>query len=214
MALTAGGSTLGTMGGIATAVLAILALCGVLPAVLTAIAGIVFGAAMLVEGLSIAAEYSAIANRVAEGSSEIAEFGGGLGVEVLVGIAAIALGILSLLGVAASALLPVLIITGGVGLMLSAGTTQRLNDLNLATAGHSAMARRYTHEAMTGGVIAQTLGGLAAAVLGILALVAISPVAQAGYGTLPQVGMLVLGVAMALAGGAMAGKATRLYRHS
>ena len=210
--LTAGGATLKTIGGVAVAVLAILALAGVLPAVLVAIAGIVFGVAMLVEGLGIASEYSTLAARVAEGRTEIAEFGGGVGVEVLVGIAAIALGVLALVGVATSTMIPVLIIVGGVGLMLSAGTTQRLNDLNLASAGHSEMARRVTHASMTGAAVAQTLGGLAAVVLGILSLVDVGAAAAAGFGTLPQVGLLVLGVAVAFAGGALAGKATRLYQ--
>jgi len=212
--LTAGGSTLKTVGGVAVAVLAILALVGVLPAILVAISGIVFGVAMLIEGLSIASEYSALAGEVAEGRTEIAEFGGGVGVEVLVGIAAIALGVLALVGVATSTMIPVLIIVGGVGLILSAGTTQRLNDLHLASMGHTEMARSVTHAAMTGAAVAQTLGGLAAVVLGILALVDVSAAAAAGFGTLPQVGMLVLGVVVAFAGGALAGKATRLYRHS
>ena len=214
VALTAGGSMLKTIGGVAVMALAILALIGVLPALLIAIAGIVFGAAMLSEGLSISSEYSALSRYIAYDSTEITEFGGGLGVEVLVGLAAVALGVLSLLGVAAPTLLPALIIVGGVGLMLSAGTTQRLNDLQLAAVGHDDMARRVTRDAMTGAAAAQTLGGLAAMVLGILSLVSVGPLAAAGFGTLPQVGMLVLGTATALSGGALAGKATRIYRHS
>jgi hypothetical protein len=213
-ALTAGGSGLKTIGGIAVVALAVLALIGVVPALLSAIAGIVFGAAMLLEGLAISSEYSTLARYVASGRSEIAEFGGGLGVEMLVGVAAIALGVLTLLGIDASTLLPALIIAGGAGLMLSAGTMQRLNDLQLATSGHDDMARRVTHEAMTGAVAAETLGGIAAVVLGILALVATAPAAAAGFGTLPQVGLLVLGVATVFSGGALAGKATRFYRHS
>lgn len=212
--LTAGGSTLKTIGGVVTAILAILALIGVLPALLVAVAGIVFGAAMLIEGLGIASEYNALAARVAEGRSEIAEFGGGVGVEVLVGMSAIALGVLALVGVATSTLIPVLIIVGGAGLVLSAGTTQRLNDLHLVTYGHTDMARHVTHASMTGAAVAQTLGGIAALVLGILSLVDVSAAAAAGFGTLPQVGMLVLGIATAFAGGALAGKATRIYRHS
>lgn len=212
--LTASGAGIKTVGGIAVAALAILALVGVLPALLTAIAGIVFGAAMLVEGLGIAGEYNALATRVAGDRIETAEFGGGIGVEVFVGLATLALGVLSLLGVATPTLLPALIITGGIGLVLSAGTAQRLNDLHLASAGHDGMARRISHDAMTGGAIAQMLGGIGAVVLGILSLVAVGAAAAEGFGTLPQVGMLVLGVAAAFAGGALTGKSTRLYRHA
>lgn len=209
--IIAGGATLKTFGGIAVAILAILALIGLIPAVLVAIGGIVFGAAILLEGLSITSQYNQLAHQIAIDRSERVEVGGSGGVELLVGLAAIALGILSLLGVDASVLIPALIIAGGVGLILSAGSLQRLNDLNLSLFVDSDLGRRIGRNSMMGGEVAQVLGGLGAVVLGILSLVIIAPTAAEGFGTLPQVGLLVLGVASAISGAALAGKTTHEY---
>jgi hypothetical protein len=209
--IIAGGATLKTFGGIAVAILAILALIGLIPAVLVAIGGIVFGAAILLEGLSITSQYNQLAHQIAIDRSERVEVGGSGGVELLVGLAAIALGILSLLGVAAPVLIPALIIAGGVGLILSAGSLQRLNDLNLSLLVDSDLGRRIGRNSMMGGEVAQVLGGLGAVVLGILSLVIIAPTAAEGFGTLPQVGLLVLGVASAISGAALAGKTTPEY---
>ena len=209
--IIAGGATLKTFGGIAVAILAILALIGLIPAVLVAIGGIVFGAAILLEGLSITSQYNQLAHQIAIDRSERVEVGGSGGVELLVGLAAIALGILSLLGVAAPVLIPALIIAGGVGLILSAGSLQRLNDLNLTRFVDSDLGRSIGRNSMMGGEVAQVLGGLGAVVLGILSLVIIAPTAAEGFGTLPQVGLLVLGVASAISGAALAGKTTHEY---
>jgi hypothetical protein len=209
--IIAGGATLKTFGGIAVAILAILALIGLIPAVLVAIGGIVFGAAILLEGLSITSQYNQLAHQIAIDRSERVEVGGSGGVELLVGLAAIALGILSLLGVDASVLIPALIIAGGVGLILSAGSLQRLNDLNLSLFVDSDLGRSIGRNSMMGGEVAQVLGGLGAVVLGILSLVIIAPTAAEGFGTLPQVGLLVLGVASAISGAALAGKTTHEY---
>lgn len=210
--VVAGGAMLKTVGGIAVAVLAILALIGLIPAALVAIGGIVFGLALLLEGLSITSQYNQLAYQVAVDRSERIEVGGGGGVELFVGLAAIALGILSLLGVAASVLIPALIIAGGVGLILSAGSLQRLNDLNLSFFVQSDLGRSVSRNSMVGGEVAQVLGGIGAVVLGILSLVIIAPTAAEGFGTLPQVGLLVLGVASAISGAALAGKTTHEYR--
>lgn len=210
-AVVAGGSAIEAVGGIAVAVLTILALAGVIPAVLTSIAGIVFGVSLFIEGLSIAGEYTQISERASEARSGPVEFGGGVGVEVLVGLATTALGILSLIGVDAAALLPALIITGGVGLVLSAGTMQRLNDLRMMTGDHGEATRRVAAYAVTGTAVAQTLGGVAAIVLGILALTATSPFEAAGYGAMPQVGLLALGISIALSGGAVTGKMAHIF---
>jgi hypothetical protein len=212
MGVVAGGAGMKTLAGLGVAVLAILALVGIIPITLIAIAGIVFGVAMLFEGISIATEYQKIAQWLTETSAERIEIGGGTGVEIIVGLAAIAMGILALLGIAAPTLMPALIITGGAGLLLSAGSMQRLNDLHLATGGRSESARRLAHDAMTGGTITQTLGGIAAIVLGILSLVMLTGAEAESLGTFPQVGMLVLGIATAASGGALLGKSTMLYK--
>jgi hypothetical protein len=212
LGIIAGGAGVKTVGGIAVAVLAILALIGVIPRMLIEISGIVFGAAMLLEGISIGSEYRKLAQWVAETRSERIEVGGGTGIEILVGVAAIAMGVLSLLGIAASSLMPALIITGGAGLILAAGTLEGMKDLRLMADSSSDVARRVSHDSMGGGAALEVLGGVAAVVLGILSLVMLPAFAAEGTGTLPQVGMLVLGLATAAGGGVLAGRSTVLYR--
>jgi hypothetical protein len=212
LGIIAGGAGVKTVGGIAVAVLAILALIGIIPRMLIEISGIVFGAAMLLEGISIGSEYRKLAQWVAETRSERIEVGGGTGIEILVGVAAIAMGVLSLLGIAASSLMPALIITGGAGLILAAGTLEGMKDLRLMADSSSDVARRVSHDSMGGGAALEVLGGVAAVVLGILSLVMLPAFAAEGTGTLPQVGMLVLGLATAAGGGVLAGRSTVLYR--
>lgn len=208
--MIATGSGVKSIGGLVVAALAILSLIGLIPRILMPIAGIVFGVAMLFEGLMVSGEYNRLAGWLVDTTSERVELAGGSGVEVLVGLAAIALGILALVGLSPETLISALIIAGGAGLMMSAGTLHRLNDLQLMTNRASDFGRRLRHESMTSAAIAQMLGGIAALVLGILSLLAVG----ATYGTLAEVGMIVLGVAAAIGGGALAGKATMLYRHA
>jgi hypothetical protein len=213
LAVVAASSSIKTIGGVAVAVLAILALIGVIPRISMAIAGIVFGASILFEGLGITGEYRKLARLLADTSPERFELAGSTGLEVAVGVAAIALAILALIGVEPATLIPVLIITGGTGLMIAVGTVHRLNDFRLTTLGVSDLGRRLHNEWIAGGAIVQTLAGLAALVLGILSLIW-AGTTPAGYGTLAQIGMICLGVAAAIGGGAIAGRSTMLYRRS
>jgi energy-coupling factor transporter transmembrane protein EcfT len=90
------------LGGVATIVLAVVGLAGFRPEIMVAIATIVFGAALLIEGGAILSEYAQIilpggtvsgsviiANEMASGSS---------GMQLLAGLAAIVLGTLALAG--------------------------------------------------------------------------------------------------------------------
>src|SRR5262249_45714669 len=122
-----GGAVTESVGGIAVIVLAILALVGVMPDYLAPIAGIVFGAAFIVEGAAIAARYSSIARETVSDTTEEIELGAGVSVEFAAGAAAIVLGILTLIGLAPETLMSVLVIAGGAGVLLSAGALQQLN---------------------------------------------------------------------------------------
>lgn len=211
LAMAGASSGAKTVGGIVVAVLAILALIGVIPRILMSIAGIVFGLVMLFEGLGITSEYRKLARWVAESGSERFEVRGGTAVEVAVGVGAIVLGILALLGVAPATLIPVLVIVGGIGLMMAVGTVHRLTDLRLTSMGASDLGRQLHQQWTAASSIMETFGGLAAIVLGILSLVWAATTAS-GFGTLAQIGMICLGIAAAMGAAAMAGRSTALYR--
>jgi hypothetical protein len=108
-----GGLALESIAGLAVVVLAVLALIGVLPMLLTTVGGIVFGIAMLVGGIAIAGAWARLTSAALRGNGDTMRAGGGAGVEMIVGLAAIALGVLALLGVSPAILVPALIITGG-----------------------------------------------------------------------------------------------------
>ena len=199
--LTFGGSTSVMTGGAAAGVLAIVALAGVAPEYLVAVAAIALGVAMLLEGGFIASEYGKILNGGGEsGRRAKIELGGGLSGEALAGVASIVLGVLALLGVVPAVLVSIAAIVLGAGQMFGSGITSRLNALKIDASSEHETAKQVASEAMTAATGLQLLVGLAAVVLGILALVGLEPL------TLDLVAMLALGSSFLLSGGAIAGR--------
>lgn len=188
-----------TIGGAGAVVLAILALAGLLPAYLAAIATIAVGAALLFEGAAVAGRYRDLLKRVSENEIQSTELGGGVSAESLGGLAGIALGILALLGVAPMALMSVAMIVLGGALLLSAGATSRLNHLRMGK-NASPMAQLVAREAVSTAAGTQVLAGAGAIVLGILAVQGIASL------VLVDVAALALGASVLLSGTALGGK--------
>ena len=208
-AVEAGGAATESMGGVAAIILTILALSGVMPRVLTSVGGIVFGIAFMVEGAAIAARQSSILAQTTGTTTDPLELGGGVTVELMGGLAALVLGVLSLIGVFPGILLAALVTTGGVALILSAGTVQRLNELqaSLANPEASPQAQSVTGMAVSNAASGQFLAGIAAAVLGIVGLVGVgNPI------TLSAIGLLILGAAITFSGTALASRMLKLFR--
>lgn len=213
-----GGAAAEAVGGLAVIVISILGLVGLAPEPLAAIAGIIFGVAILAQGSTIAAEYYSLYSRLSGGALGTVELGGGMTVEVMAGGAAIVLGILALLGMAPEILLPALVITAGGSLILAAGAVQRLNNLKLTAAEPQGTAQRVMHVATSGAAAGQLLAGIAAIVLGIIALAsmptmgtAVAASATATWLTLTLVGLLVLGTSVAMSGGSLAGRLFEMF---
>ncbi len=137
-----------SIGAVATIALAIVGLAGVLSTTMAAIATIVLGAAIWIEGRAFAANHSEAA--FSEGSvARTLALSEGLAAEFLGGLTGIVLGILALLGVAPHTLLPVATLVLGATFLLS----------GVAAVGSSS----------------QSLMGLSAVVLGLLAVVGYNP---------------------------------------
>jgi hypothetical protein len=113
----AGSSIMEAFGALATIALAIVGLAGIWPAVLAAVATIVVGAAILMEGGVWGMKRSQMAG--AYQRTEIQFSQGSVDADFLGGLAAVVLGILSLLGVASTVLLAVAVIAVGATLLLS-----------------------------------------------------------------------------------------------
>jgi hypothetical protein len=205
MEALAGGSIGEIVAGGGAVVLSIIALAGMLPAALTAVATIAVGSALFFEGAAVATSYRELLHRVAGGTTEALEFGGGMTAESLGGLAGVALGILALVGVAPTVLLSVAAIVLGAAILLGAGVTGRLNDLQVAQSADETR-RLVAREAVAAATGTQVLVGAGALVLGIIAVQGIAaPV-------LVATAMLSLGASVLFAGSALGGKVIAIRR--
>jgi len=201
------GGFVDALGGIATVVLAIIGIAGVKPEVLVAIATIVFGAALLIQGGAMLTEF-ATTDGVPE---ESASSGGGLSALFLVGFAGIVLGVLALLGVHSGILTAVSAIAFGGALVISSTAVwQLLTSRSVAARfqSRSPMLRIMASEVAAGSSGLQAMAGLAVIVLGILAV--------AGIFTqgLTLIAFLVAGAAIVLTGSSLSGTMTGFMRPS
>lgn len=191
----AGGSMVEAIGAFATIALAIVGLAGVLSATLAAIATIVIGASILIEGGAFTAG-AATFNR-SEGST--LETSGGASASFLGGVAGIILGILALLGVAWATLVSVAVLVYGASFMLSSISAERFSS-TVGTQGAGA-------ELSTAGTSGHFIVGVAAVVLGILAVVGLSQL------TLVLVGLLCLGAGALFSGSALGVRSASAATH-
>jgi hypothetical protein len=187
---SAGRTAAEAIGAIATVILAVIALAGVLPSLLASIATIVIGAGILVEGWASGSTYRQLsaANATVRQTS-VAD--GALTAEFLGGVAGVVLGILALFGKVPDTLLSVALLVYGATLLLSSfGTTQaawRSGSFSGQMTTESTVVRPMP--TLHSGHL---LVGLGAVVLGILAVVGLAPA------TLILIGLLSLGAAMLL----------------
>ncbi len=111
------------LGGVAGGILGLLALLGIVPMILTASAVIVFGASLL---LSSGATYrlDSLASKLGQKTLTGAQMLAGIaasGVQVLVGIAGVTLGIIALVGISSMVLTLVGLLSIGAGVLISGG---------------------------------------------------------------------------------------------
>lgn len=192
------GGLVDAIGGIATIVLAIVALTGVRPEILVPITIIVFGAALLIQAGAMVSEYALFTPAAGAG---VTDFGANsLSSLFLVGAAGIVLGVLALLGIATTTLTSISVIAFGAALLLSSNSVRNLYLLRRAsTAGSMSGGEVLAGEMASGSAAVQLLAGLTAVVLGILAV----------SGERPEVlvlsAMIVLGATVVLSGSALSG---------
>ncbi len=192
--------------GISAVALTIIGLVGVIPDLLLAISTIVIGAALLFEGGAVAARFNALMNQTGSDVGSGAHWGG-MTAEFLAGAAGIALGILSLLGVAPAYLLPIAAIVFGVALVLDSGVNTRISSLEAKRMGNFEFSNEVVRESARATAGIQVLVGLAAITLGTLALLGVSPL------ILTLVAMLCVGSANLLTGSLITARVMKLFQH-
>jgi hypothetical protein len=194
------GGFVDALGGVATIVLAVIGLAGVKPEMMVAIATIVFGVALLVEGGAMVSEYAHNMFPSGSRSGAIENFGGvGLSAHFLVGASGIVLGVLALLGIQSAILTSVALIAFGAAMVLSSNSVWQLHQMkrmamlpmeNQLVSGTAILANEMASESAG----ALSLAGLAAIVLGILAVAGTVPL------ELGLVALLVLGAGILATG--------------
>jgi hypothetical protein len=199
------GGLVDAIGGIATVVLAIVALAGIHSDTIIAIATIIFGAALLVHGGTLLSEYANVIFPPGAIASPQDFSGGGLSAVFLVGAGGIVLGVLALLGILPVELTAIAAIAFGSTLVLSSNAVWHMHLLKRAsmlardTQDWRAGSEILAGEMASGSAGMQALAGLASVVLGILAVVGTNA------GTLTAVALLVLGTTIVLTGSALSG---------
>lgn len=192
------------IGGIATVVLAIIALSGTHEGIITAIATIVFGAAVLIQGGTMLSEFSRVMFPAGIAAPSAEQFSGGtLATLFLAGIAGIVLGVLALLGIYPAVLTAAALIAFGGALVLSSNAVWQLHVARRSTIGVGSYSAGeiLASEMASGSALFQALAGVAAIVLGILAVVGINA------SVLTLVGLLVIGATIVMTGSSLSGAA-------
>jgi hypothetical protein len=195
-----GGSAVEALVGLAAVVLSILGLAGRLVVPFAAIAVIATGAALLFEAGAVAAQD--VGTHGAESEAERAAVKSSIGADSIAGIGAIALGILSLIGLDPMTLLPVAAIILGAGLLLSAGGPVAERE-----GTHLTRADEITRDSLVAASGVHVLVGAGAVVLGIIGVLGKSPAIMTLIATLS------IGAGQLLTGAAIGGRMTTMFRH-
>jgi hypothetical protein len=185
-----GGSLAQSLGGLAAIILAIVGLARIFPQYMVAIAALVVGAAFIFQGGNTFMEYSRVLPKAFAGRGGRSMIGSGVSIDVLAGVAGIVLGVLALVTVTPTVLLPVAVIVFGAALIGSSGDTSRLNALKHEQSKADDTLEQVARESFSMGDGTQVFVGLASIVLGIIGLI--------GYDwtVLTLVALLIIGVAI------------------
>lgn len=194
------GGLIDAIGGIATAILAIIGLTGFDAERMAGIATIVLGASLLIQGGTILSEYAQVFHAGPNHGSAERVGGDGIAAMFMVGAGGLVLGVLALLGMVSVALTGIAVIAYGSALVLSSTTMRHLHGLH-AQSMHLVSSRSgyelLAGQMATGSAGIQLLTGLTATVLGILAIAGHAPV------VLTLAALLVLGITVLLSGTAL-----------
>jgi hypothetical protein len=193
-AMITGGSGMEILMGVGIIVLAILGLVKVAPTVTLSVAAIAVGAALILQGTTIAGEFKALLRQTSEGKMGNATFGGGgVGKELLGGLAGIGLGISALVGLIPYMLLPIAAIVLGCTFLASSITISRLYKMMVEISSNTDTSKKVADAAISDANGVEVLVGLAAITLGIVELFTGAATAV-GATTIILVAFLILGV--------------------
>ncbi len=192
-----GGSLAEGIAGGAGVALSIIGLANILPSYMIPISTIALGVAFVFEGGAVAKRFARLLGETTKGRFDVSGSGSGLTAEVVGGITGIILGILTLLNVSPTVLMPAAAIVFGGTLVFSSGISARLDELLISRMGEDAVFKDVAREAVTASSGVSLLFGVTAITLGILAIVGLTPA------ILNLVALLGVGLSNLLSGSAI-----------
>jgi hypothetical protein len=166
-----GGWLAEAIAGAGAIVLSILGLAGIFPSILLPASIIALGSAFVLQSSSIGSRFNWVLRETTNSAFETGEVGVGMTTEFVGGVAGIALGVLSLLGLVPDVLMPIGVLVFGLTLLLGVGVQTRLNHMEADCDETHHMIRRIAREAVSAASGIQILFGLGAVTLGILSLI-------------------------------------------
>ncbi len=184
--------------GTGAIVLSVIGLAGIYSFFMVAVATILVGIALLMNGFATSGRLSGLAPEIS-GQGTLArlggmELGGGMATEFLGGVAGIVLGILALVGVMPVILVSIAAIVFGGSLIFGISASLPLLDLEIDSNCQRMESRRVIKAAVRSAEGMQMIIGLGAVVLGILAVIGLVPM------ILTLITMLSLGFADLMSG--------------
>ena len=206
-----GGSLAEGIAGGAGVALAILGLANILQNYMIPVSTIALGIAFVYEGGAVARRFAWLLGEATKGRYDVSGLGSGLTAEVIGGLAGIILGILALLNVSPTVLMPAAAIVYGGTLVYSSGISARLDEMWIWRTSEYEAYKDVAHEAVWASAGMSLLFGISAVTLGILALVGLSPM------YLNLVALLGVGLSNLLSGAAISSRllnTIRMHQHA
>ena len=158
-----------TAAGLALIALGIVALAGIYPGLLTSVAAVVAGVALVFISLALTKDFSdalAISGR----GLVTSEAGGGLGAGTAAGVAGIVLGILAILDIARPTLVAIALIVFGAAVFLNFIMASQTRALRMTRGSMAPESAKLASSAAASTELTAVLAGVALVVLGIVAL--------------------------------------------
>ncbi len=206
-----GGSLAEGIAGGAGVALSIIGLASILPHYMIPVSTIALGIAFVFEGGAVAKRFTRLLGETKREWFDVSGLGAGLTAEVVGGITGIILGILTLLNVSPTVLMPAAAIVFGGTLVFSSGISARLDELLIGRMGEDAIFKDVAREAVSASAGVALLFGVTAITLGILAIVGLSPA------ILNLVALLGVGLSNLLSGAAISTRmlsSLRMHEHA
>ncbi len=195
-----GGSLAEGIAGGAGVALAIIGLANIMPSYMIPVSTIALGVAFVFEGGAVARRFTRLFAEATKKWYDVSGLGSGLTAEVVGGITGIILGILTLLNVSPTILMPAAAIVFGGTLIFSSGISARLDEMLISRMGEDELYKDVAREAVTASAGVSLLFGVTAVTLGILAIVGLSPA------ILNLVALLGIGLSNLMSGTAISGR--------